>query len=86
MTDDLPKYCPHCGPDPISDGDDVKLDEYQGVLYCNATGEGGCGFHYDVKTQRRFRYKDKPFLWFWVILCLLTFFNVETQYRDYTAH
>lgn len=83
MSEEIPKYCPRCGPDPIGDHSDVELEEHDGVLFCNATGEGGCGFHFDIKERRRFRYEEKRFLWFWIILCLITFFHVHVEKRVY---
>lgn len=78
-----PKYCPHCGPNPLGDGSDTRLERHHDILYCNATGEGGCGFHYDIRKEKRFRWVNKRIVGFWMLLSVLTFFYASVQRREY---
>lgn len=82
LDDNLPKFCPTCK-DP-DDNQPLPLDEHEGVLFCSGPfGENPCGFQYEIKTGKRFKYVNRKPLFFWVILCLITFFHVRISRIEY---
>jgi hypothetical protein len=55
------------------------------VMYCpGPDNEGGCGFHYEIATGRRFHYEWKRHQWFWATLAVISLFNfVRCQKKVY---
>lgn len=83
-----PNYCPKCEDydfpgEPLK----LKLSFDKKVLFCaGVDDENPCGFHYDLKENRRFHYEPRCCQAFWAIIAILTLFRFNFCFKKVWDH